>query len=315
MNNISEHKLLFHTDRIAGDKKPITADVFINNYCNLRCPFCTYSRWELEEGARFMNIDKFKEVCDRLIQLGVKGIILTGGGEPTLNPDFYEITKYLELNNISYGINTGFTNYREFSPSYIKVSLDGYDRESYKAIKGVDKYDDVVDNIRRFAEWKKVNSPNTVLGIQKIVTDINDIKKFYDANKNLDVDYIVYRPIESTQGCYYSDSKDADIVKIQKEIKRIKDKRVIINYKWSKIREKFDKCYAHWAQIAVNEKGEVMYCCHKPYEIICNLMDENVLKKYEDARTDMTKCDVPCRLTAPNELIKSIECISNSNFI
>jgi hypothetical protein len=109
--------------------------------------------------------------------------------------------------------------------------------------------------------------------------------------------------------------RECDVLKIKKEIMKIKDPRVFMNYKWNKIRERFDKCYAHWSQIAINEKGEVMYCCHKPYEVICDLMDEDVLKKYEAAKTDMSKCDIPCRLTAPNELMRCIERVKDANFI
>lgn len=42
--NITGEKMLSHIDRIAGEKKPITADIFLTNYCNNRCPYCTYGR-------------------------------------------------------------------------------------------------------------------------------------------------------------------------------------------------------------------------------------------------------------------------------
>ena len=50
--NITGEKMLSHIDRIAGEKKPITADIFLTNYCNNRCPYCTYGRWELDAGAQ-----------------------------------------------------------------------------------------------------------------------------------------------------------------------------------------------------------------------------------------------------------------------
>ena len=57
---------------------------------------------------------------------------------------------------------------------------------------------------------------------------------------------------------------------------------------------------AAWAQIAVNERGEVMFCCHKPYEVVGHIMDEDILTKKAAAVTDMCECDIPCRMTAPN---------------
>ena len=45
MQNIAGNKMLAHLDRIVGEHKPITADIFLNNFCNNRCPYCTYGRW------------------------------------------------------------------------------------------------------------------------------------------------------------------------------------------------------------------------------------------------------------------------------
>lgn len=38
---------------------------------------------------------------------------------------------------------------------------------------------------------EKENSPGTSLGIQQLVKEPEDVKRFYDANKDLDVDYMV----------------------------------------------------------------------------------------------------------------------------
>lgn len=92
--------------------------------------------------------------------------------------------------------------------------------------------------------------------------------------------------------------------------------RVIINYKWKMITKRFSGCLAHWAQIALDEHGNVIYCCHKPYEIIGHILDEDIMQKYREAHTNMKKCDIPCRLTAPNDLIKKIgEPMKNVAFI
>ena len=89
--NITGEKMLSHIDRIVGEKKPITADIFLTNYCNNRCPYCTYGRWELDTGARAMRYEDFITYAKRLAAMGVQGFILTGGGEPTINPDFEKI--------------------------------------------------------------------------------------------------------------------------------------------------------------------------------------------------------------------------------
>lgn len=317
---INGNKLLQHC---SFDNKPITADIFLTNYCNNHCPYCTYGRWDLEskEHAEYTHFEDFVKYAKRLIELGVKGFILTGGGEPTINPDFEKITNWLEENNIDYGINTNFNILKYFKPNYLKVSLDAYDEESYKAYRGVNAYSKVRANIIAYDEWRKKNNAKTTLGIQMVASNIETLNKFYSANKDLPVDYIAMRPMESTCGNYYKedltpDSKPEIILSAIKTLAAI-DPRVQPNYKWEMLNYKPSKCYAQWSQIAINEKGEVMYCCHKPYEIVGNIMDEDILEKKKNYMTNISKCDVPCRLSAPNKLLDMInnEKSSHLNFI
>lgn len=319
MQAISENKLLHHLDRVAGDYRPITADVFLTNFCNNKCSWCTYNRWELDDNAVGISFEDFVNHTERLLELGVQAIILTGGGEPTINKDFDKITAYLEQRQIPYGINTNLNRLRYFKPEYLKVSLDGFDEDSYEGVRKVRAYARVRVNIIKYAEWKKENSPKTNLGIQMVVTNPADVVKFYEANKDLPVDYIVFRPLESTNGGYYENPENMlDAGRAVKEIKRLAeiDERVILNYKWNMLQERFTSCVAHWAQIALDEKGNVIYCCHKPYEIVGHIMDEDILEKYSKAHTNMKMCDVPCRLTAPNRFMeKVLETPVNASFI
>lgn len=309
--NIAKDKLLYNLDRVQGEHKPITADVFLNNFCNNKCPYCTYRRWELDKDAKSMSYDDFVKYATRMMELGVRGIILTGGGEPTISEDFDPICAWMEACNIHYGINTNFNVMKYISPDYLKVSLDGWDEDSYEASRGVRKYAVVRDNIREYARFKKAMRINTALGVQSVITDPEQVIPFYEGNKDLPFDYMVLRPVESTGGEYYLD--DENLRKAQKSLEiikaiREKDERVVINFKWYLLDAlPGDSCKAHWAQIALNEKGEVMYCCHKPYEIVGHIMDDDIMQKYEKAHTNIAKCDVPCRLTAPNLFMKDLE--------
>ena len=306
MPNIAGDKMLSHLDRITGDHRPITADIFLTNYCNNKCPYCTYGRWEMDAGAYAMTIFDFEWYAVRLLQLGVKGFILTGGGEPTIAPDFPRIAEWLEDVGLHSGINTNFNSVRLIRPDYLKVSLDGWDEDSYEASRGIRAYEKVRRNIQAYAEWKAVQSPSTTLGIQCVVRAREDVTRFYEANADLPVDYIVFRPIESTGGSYYrGEAEKAQARGIAAAIRGLEeaDSRVTLNFKWDLLGMQEKTCTANWAQIAVNERGQVMYCCHKPYEIVGHVLDRDILEKKEAAVTDMAMCDIPCRLTAPNMVI------------
>lgn len=304
--NIAGDKMFSHIDRVAGEHKPITADIFLTNYCNNKCPYCTYGRWKLPNGTKAMKYEEFITYTARLREIGVKGFILTGGGEPTICPDFQKITSWLEEQGLHYGINTNFNNLVYFKPDYLKVSLDGYDEDSYEKSRGVRRYGKVIENIRAYAEWKKKHSPNTSLGVQWMATDVEGVQKFYEANKGLDVDYFSFRPLESIGGSFYkADEKKAKALETAEAIQVLaeSDSRVTLNFKWNMLAQQESDCTAAWAQIAINERGEVMYCCHKPYQIVGHIMDDDILEKKAHTGTDMSMCDIPCRMTAPNMFV------------
>ena len=300
--------MIYSMDNILS-RKPITADIFLNSACNNKCPYCTYARYK-QRCSTYMTFEAFKDNINILLANGVKGVILTGGGEPTISPDFDKITNFLEQNSIPYGINTNFNVFKAIKPNYLKISLDGYDRESYQKARGVDKYNTVIENIKRYILFKQVNKLKTSIGLQTVATNVEDVQKFYEAHKGLHVDYFNIRPMESTCGEYYDSnetlSKRLKILEYLQDIQE-KDKRVCINYKWHEIWTQFDKCYANFSQIAINENSEVMYCCHKPYEIIGKLTDIDIWEKRERFQTNMQMCNVPCRLTAPNNFIQSLQ--------
>ena len=309
-NSIRPNKILSHLDRVVNSHKPITADVFLNNYCNNACPHCTYRRWDLDEGARYMPFKDFVKYAKRMRRLGIQGIILTGGGEPTISRDFDQITQWLDEHEIPYGVNTNFNRYAYCKPRYLKVSLDGWDRESYMARRGVDAYDKVVENVIQYSAEKPMT---TTLGIQLIATHKDDVYRFWEANKDLPVDYIVIRPVESTDGSFYRtavndpDTHPKAIIEAIKNVSEL-DERVVMNFKWNMLDSRFLQCEGQWSQLAINELGEVMYCCHKPYQIVGHIMDDDILWKKQTALTDMKMCDVPCRLTTVN---KDLEMLSS----
>lgn len=319
ISNITGDKMFAYVDRVFHEQTPITADIFLNNYCNNNCPYCTYKRWEFDDEARSMSFNDFVKYAERLLALGVRGFILTGGGEPTISKDFDKIVEWLDFKDIKYGINTNFNKFVDFRPEYLKVSLDAWDEDSYYAKRGVRAYNRVRENIIRFS---KIKSPETNLGIQLLAKSVGEVYAFYEANKDLPVGYISIRPMESTNGNYYKnllpeyyDMLPGNIITAIKQLNSL-DSRVVLNYKWNMLGVQQDDCTAQWAQIAINELGEVMYCCHKPYEIVGHIMDDDILKKKADAVTNMMMCDVPCRMTGPNyEVQRMIQPKVNVEFI
>lgn len=308
---IAGNKIFCH---LGNGKRPVTADIFLTDYCNNACPYCAYARYG-ERNGEYMPYEKFVEYADKMWNdLGVEGFILTGGGEPTINPDFDKITAFLERSEMPYGINTNFNVYKDCNPSFLKVSLDGYDKESYKRRRGVDAYIETIENIKRFRK----EHLRTRLGLQILATNLEDVAEFYYKHRELDFDYIVFRPVESCNGEYYRDFlKYHDQRNIAGFVKKLAslDSRVVLNYKFDHIAETVSDCPAHWAQLAINQRGEVLYCCHKPQEIIGHIMDDDILMKHKTATYNVNTCDVPRRLSGPNAALRGLKEIDERMFI
>jgi len=47
-----------------------------------------------------------------------------------------------------------------------------------------------------------------------------------------------------------------------------------------------------------------MNCCHKPDEVVGNIFLDNVVELKAKHVTDMGKCEVPCRQTANNIIVR-----------
>ena len=302
---IRQNKLSGFVERLSGDFRPITADIFLTDFCNAKCCYCRYNH----ETGKYIKFDDFKKYVDRLISIGVKGIILTGGGEPTINPDFKKIVTWLEENNIPYGINTNLIKEIECNPIFLKVSVDSGDKDRYKATRGVDKLDDVLSNLRKFIAFKHKNFYKTRIGVQCVAINKDDVLSFYNAVRQLDVDYIYVRPLEQIGGHNISE------IDVKQWFKHINDKRLTISFKFG-LRDYHPKsCLANWSIITINCDGNVPYCCHFPNDIVGNIMDDDILLKKSSYYVDMRKCETPCRLSGANYYLDMTELENDVMFV
>lgn len=141
---------------------PFPREVFfdITNACNSRCFFCSNSKL-----ARHDYLDKdfgFKLLRD-FFDCGARDLALFATGEPFLHPDLPEFVReakrvgyeYVFLN--SNGIAAAPDRARpvlEAGLDSIKFSVNAGRRETYAKVHGVDKFDQVIRNIRWFHEYR-----------------------------------------------------------------------------------------------------------------------------------------------------------------
>src|SRR5678809_143531 len=85
-------------------KRPYFAHLALTHVCNLHCTFCHIPAYKVQE----LDTEGMKRVVDKLDQMGIAYLSISGGGEPLIRKDFAEILNhaaargmYLSLIHIS----------------------------------------------------------------------------------------------------------------------------------------------------------------------------------------------------------------------
>lgn len=122
-------KFLFRTFRnVVFRRKPYFAHLAFTHHCNLRCRFCHIREERIQE----LDTAGMKRIIDRLDELGVAVISVSGGGEPLLRADFAELLNYAASKGLYTKITSNGTmpqaEYRQLLDSGVReigISLDG----------------------------------------------------------------------------------------------------------------------------------------------------------------------------------------------
>jgi GTP 3',8-cyclase len=209
-------KLLAHLPRLAmlqagGVPDPINIEIDLSNRCSLGCEWChfayTHTRGPLKgkrekpEGAilggDLMDTDLAFSILDQIAGRNIS-VTWTGGGEPTLHPDFDNVVRYAHERGIEQAIYThgGHLDTRHAflrkALRFIYVSLDATNAEDYKRDKGVDRFWAVIQNLDRLAN----DMGDAVVGVGFLVTEKNWRKagEAVDLAMSVRANYIQFRP-------------------------------------------------------------------------------------------------------------------------
>jgi MoaA/NifB/PqqE/SkfB family radical SAM enzyme len=103
-----------------------------------------------------MNLESVRRLVPSLARLRTK-VVLVSGGEPLLNPEWVDIAQLLRASGLSLWLLTSGLSLAKHAHrasqlfDAITVSLDGTNRGTYAAIRGLDAFDKVCEGIRAVA--------------------------------------------------------------------------------------------------------------------------------------------------------------------
>jgi len=127
---------LKHQDQLV---RPATFEFWPSLSCNARCALCPYrinqARQEADQSPAMVttSLEIARRVAVQMSEFGAKSVLLTGGGEPFLNPEIDKIALIMRENGLNLGIYTNGTvpqrerqirNLVALEPQFIRMSVN-----------------------------------------------------------------------------------------------------------------------------------------------------------------------------------------------
>tara|TARA_Y100000310_G_scaffold316120_1_gene367501 strand:+ start:412 stop:1626 length:1215 start_codon:yes stop_codon:yes gene_type:complete len=212
-------KVIANVDRVlefidTGNAAPVLVEVDPSNACNHACSFClsSYIHFEKYKGTEafsraVMPRDMLMKLCEDFVDMGVRAVNWTGGGEPTLNRHLKEAIAYCGENGIKQGMFTNGTLFDRWDMfetlvdhmTWVRISVDAGTKETYngvRAAKGKQDWDKMVSNLTRLLEVNKQKGNKIDIGVGYVISpetyhEIVDYANFF---KDLDLKYCQYKP-------------------------------------------------------------------------------------------------------------------------
>ncbi len=185
---------------------PSTMMIEPTSFCNLQCGMCGKNQYielgvDLQEGH--MRFENFTGLINEVYKY-VFTVFLWNYGEPFLNKDVFKMVQYLRDRDIITAISTNGNLLDQQAAvrlvnsglSYLVISLDGTDEESYNKIRKGGSYEKVIkgiENIITYRDQKKSLTPYVDLQFVVMRDNEEKVEEMFDLGRKLKVDRVTLK--------------------------------------------------------------------------------------------------------------------------
>lgn len=338
----SNEKILKYTDKINyflnAHKTLIVAELDLTNKCNHRCPGCCGNN----ENNAELSLEQIEKIVENLVECECQGVILSGGGEPTISPHFAAAVKLLKNNGINIGMNSHGMNLDKTkmeliaqNMEYFRISLDAGTPEMYNKIHGMNAqhFQKTLSNIAAFSEYKKSIDSKTSFGVGFLTSRATecDMESFVQLVKERGADFAQFRPFTG------------DTLDIRQKVVELREKyesddfKIVASYqKYNEMSNMggginhenrgYSKCHGMWFSTCISADFKVWACLHfrQSAEHLLGDLSQNTLAEiFRSARMrevynsiNCKNCPILCRNDSFNKTLESLQNpIINSEFL
>jgi MoaA/NifB/PqqE/SkfB family radical SAM enzyme len=135
----------------------------VTNRCNSLCGSCplTYDHFLPFEPKHHLGWEQFRQIVDQLPT--IERAVLHGIGEPLLNPELPRFVAHLKARgaHVLFNTNAVLLDQRrgdllaQAGLDELRVSMDGATRAMYRRLRGIDKFDRIIANVRAFVARRR----------------------------------------------------------------------------------------------------------------------------------------------------------------
>lgn len=337
-----------------GEKAPATVSIEPTIRCNMHCPMC--DRMYKEDFRKHQENEMSTELLIKNIkilgEIGVKQVLIIGGGEPLFRDDIVLILQTIKQQGMICHLWTNGTLFTsENTPQILKnvdvltISLDSCHEDEHDMSRGIKgSYARIMKTLSLVREYRH---DNLLLRFHSVISKYNinrleDMVDFAIKHNAEELGGAIINPFEFAPKDMVFTPEDQIIVqnKIDKFIKRAKQNDIKLAGSYNPIFDNDIKnfsvkyglsskcvnpttCFGLWSMAQIRPNGDVSICCFTYKPIIGNLHDDNFKdiwnsQKAKEMRSKVKKgqlLDFTCRgcSLGKNELTNMILSCENSD--
>lgn len=278
---------------------PNYIDIEMTNLCNFRCLMCPTGTRSLSRSSGMMDEGLFYRILDQIKEHKTP-LRFIRWGEPTMHPKLLEFLRAAKSHGIICHMNTNGSKMTdelmqaliEIPLDSIKFSFQGVDQKSYREMRNIDYYDDLLAVVRRLYDMRgerdypyiQVSTTITYEPRQMVQSFLKHVAPFTD---------------RATVGMTLLSHLDMDKVFLgEEEMKTLEHLR-----SQERILKKHPECPEVFEKLSINWDGTVTACCGDSDNLmpIGDLREQSLediwrgerLKHYRDLLVDMRHDEIP----------------------